>query len=1204
MGVTDICRTQRVANAKRCMVLAFLLAAVSAKAQLFAGGSGTAGDPYQISTAAELNNIRNNRGTTNSFKYYRQTVDIDIASITNNWEPIGNLGVNQPACVHYDGGSNRIFNLHISRSSANYIGLFGYLLGSVRNVSLESGSIAGNTAVGALVGRLEYGSISNCQSLVSVSGSSQVGGLVGANIGGTVRNVAVRGGVISGSSIVGGLVGFTSGGSLSHSFASSVMIGGTNTGGLIGFAAPVPVVTACYWDMQVSGYTATAGNLGTGLMTSNMWLRASFSGWDFNNVWQLYSGKSYPYLRALADDAATPVLTPASGTFPGTSVTVTATCATAGATMHYSIGRTAPTDLTTNTVAQGGSIAVPVEATLNVVAWKAYMNPSPLSTATHTPAPLAYTPSADPGAGAYPGTNLVVVLSSITTNSTIRYTTNGNDPTETNAWVVSGGAVNVPIPGVLTARAYRSDLNRSEPLEVAYTNAALAATPTFSPTGGVFAGSSVSVTVTCAVAVDWIRYTTDGSEPTSSSLGSTSNVVVLVPLPGTLKARAFRADLNDSLIQTGTYANAASVAIPVFNPDGGTFAGSSATVTVTCETAGADIRYTTDTTEPTEGSLGVSSGGAVMVPVPGTLKARVFKSGLNPSTVRSALYENAGNTATPTFNPASGPIAAGVVKVAMSSTTPSATIRYTTDGSDPTETNAFVMSGMSVTVPVPGSVRAKAWSVGLNPSTVSSASYFTAGVVAKPSFNPDGGTGAVSVVLSCGTSGALIHYTTDGADPTASSPSVSTGTSVPVSAPSTLKAKAFKAGLFPSPVNMAYFGAFAGGSGTVQDPYRIANALHLDKVRYHLGSTFVVIADIDLGVVPWNSGEGWLPLGADYNGTLHAQGLAGVFDGQGYVISNLFVNRPTMNEVAVFGYVGDSGSIRNLGIISGSVAGKTSVGGLVGYNDGSLSNCFSRCSVVGLSRVGGLIGETAYASDCMDSFSTGSVAASGAGSYFGGLVGYASQAQVNRCYAAGAVATNAFSGGLIGYQLSSTITASYWDMQASGHLASAGGAGAMGRTTEQMWKQVTFAGWNFAAVWRIDEGLDYPQLRDGEPLASSSPPVDWLTRFYGSVEASPEASIREWPLYWEYIAGTDPTDPFSVFAVNGTDGFTTNLTLQVNSLTGRVYRLLSTPSLGAGANWQPVSGVAAQDGTGGSLNLSAPLPATRTYYRVSVELAE
>jgi len=106
------------------------------------------------------------------------------------------------------------------------------------------------------------------------------------------------------------------------------------------------------------------------------------------------------------------------------------------------------------------------------------------------------------------------------------------------------------------------------------------------------------------------------------------------------------------------------------------------------------------------------------------------------------------------------------------------------------------------------------------------------------------------------------------------------------------------------------------------------------------------------------------------------------------------------------------------------------------------------------------------------------------------------------------------------------------------------------------------------------------------------------------VEAAPEASVREWPLYWEYIAGTDPTDPFSVFAVSGTDGSVSNLTLQVNSVTGRVYRLLSTPALGAGANWQPVSGVAAQAGTGGPLDLSAPFPATRTYYRLGVELAD
>jgi len=83
---------------------------------------------------------------------------------------------------------------------------------------------------------------------------------------------------------------------------------------------------------------------------------------------------------------------------------------------------------------------------------------------------------------------------------------------------------------------------------------------------------------------------------------------------------------------------AGNVATPAFDPDGGAHPGTSVTVTVSCATSGATIRYTIDGSEPTELSSTVASGGTVSVPLPGTLKAKAWKSGLNPSNTKSADY--------------------------------------------------------------------------------------------------------------------------------------------------------------------------------------------------------------------------------------------------------------------------------------------------------------------------------------------------------------------------------------------------------------------------------------------------------------------------------------------------------------------------------------------------------------------------------------
>lgn len=87
-------------------------------------------------------------------------------------------------------------------------------------------------------------------------------------------------------------------------------------------------------------------------------------------------------------------------------------------------------------------------------------------------------------------------------------------------------------------------------------------------------------------------------------------------------------------------------------------------------------------------------------------------------------------------------------------------------------------------------------------------------VVAVPTFDPAGGeqTGnSISVVVTSATPGAVIRYTVDGSEPLETSPAVFSGTSIVVSVPGSIKARAFKQGLVPSVTKTAFFTAATAG---------------------------------------------------------------------------------------------------------------------------------------------------------------------------------------------------------------------------------------------------------------------------------------------------------------------------------------------------------------------------------------------------------
>ncbi|MFC4306041.1 fibronectin type III domain-containing protein, partial [Cohnella boryungensis] len=264
---------------------------------------------------------------------------------------------------------------------------------------------------------------------------------------------------------------------------------------------------------------------------------------------------------------------------------------------------------------------------------------------------------------------------------------------------------------------------------------------------------------------------------------------------------------------------------------------------------------------------------------------------------------------------------------------------------------------------------------------------------------------------------------------------------------------------------------FPGGDGSVNDPYQVASAEDLDAIRNYLTSHFKLTADIDLtdylsaSGSGHNGGKGWAPIGST------SEPFQGTLDGDGHIISNLYIDRGTENNVGLFANTYGYAVLKNIGIQNASVKGNIVVGALTGRNNGVISNAFSTGVVSGTYNIGGLAGNNDLV--IKNSFSTATVNSSGVA---GGLVGsLAADASIELSFAAGIVNGDFTVGGIVGNKSSSSIISdSFYDMDTSGMNDTGKGDG---RTAAQMKQSSTYIGWDFDNVWQIKEGTSYPSLR-------------------------------------------------------------------------------------------------------------------------------
>ncbi len=243
----------------------------------------------------------------------------------------------------------------------------------------------------------------------------------------------------------------------------------------------------------------------------------------------------------------------------------------------------------------------------------------------------------------------------------------------------------------------------------------------------------------------------------------------------------------------------------------------------------------------------------------------------------------------------------------------------------------------------------------------------------------------------------------------------------------------------PYPVN-----PFAGGKGTLSDPYQIETAEQLNAIRNYLNANFVQIEDINLDASPWNENEGWVPIGS------YSNPFRGTFDGDNYNITGLTINRPTERYQGLFGVTNTGASLSNIKMESPDILADEYIGSLVGINGANIINCSAiNVDIKGdESYVGGLLGQNTGA--ISNSFTTGMVKADY--STVGGLIGYNYNnvglgyiASVQNCYSEANVSyymiTNnelESAGGLVGYNSGGTISDSYAIGDVTAH-ESAGG---------------------------------------------------------------------------------------------------------------------------------------------------------------------
>ena len=260
-------------------------------------------------------------------------------------------------------------------------------------------------------------------------------------------------------------------------------------------------------------------------------------------------------------------------------------------------------------------------------------------------------------------------------------------------------------------------------------------------------------------------YTLDGSVPNENSILYEEPIRINRRGGKQIKAVAISSQGKVSEVST-LYISAPNP--PTISPTSGTVISSSVSVNIASDNPNATIYCTTDGTEPTTKSPVYSRFKASKKM---TVKAIAVVDGMAWSETAAAEYA-LGQCADPTITPADGTVFDNSnYQVSIAKNGEKGILRYTTDGSDPTESSPIYEGPFTINVTT--TIKAKTFDSEYFDSAIVSATltrHWTK--VATPIIDAAerfSGT-KTSVSLSCETEGAVIRYTTDGSEPNSHSP--------------------------------------------------------------------------------------------------------------------------------------------------------------------------------------------------------------------------------------------------------------------------------------------------------------------------------------------------------------------------------------------------------------------------------------------------
>ena len=448
-----------------------------------------------------------------------------------------------------------------------------------------------------------------------------------------------------------------------------------------------------------------------------------------------------------------PVITAAGSEAEGDNTfyfnaTVTMTAGNEAA-IHYTTDGTAPTEASTLYTAP---FQVTATTTVKAIAVKAYWQTSDVTTLDVTiTAPTVETPVFSPVAGTY-ADSVTFSLSCATENAVVRYTTDGSEPTETSA------AYSTPITLTATttvkAKAFKTDWQASETATAVYS---IVYDPVLTVSGNALAFTSAQLSQTYTIGgahlTDPITLTVDNTHFTVSPTtiaNPNSNTVVTVTFDGTEPATGTITAVSDTLSATVALTATAQLPTPVLTP-ATAVEDSLVTVTMSCTVADAAIHYTTDGTEPTATSAVYSSPVTFNTPGTYTVKALAMKSGWENSAVATGTYtvnepQAPDTVAAPVITPATASYYEPQT-VTITCATEGAVIRYTTDGTVPTESAAVYSAPFTVNATT--TITAKAWKAGwIASETASSTISFPVQVANIAAFKAEAATNEERQIMS------------------------------------------------------------------------------------------------------------------------------------------------------------------------------------------------------------------------------------------------------------------------------------------------------------------------------------------------------------------------------------------------------------------------------------------------------------------------